>query len=300
MAESEQGKRSCPACHSESSVHRGLKNAFILLSCQKCGTVYTEELPGSSNSEDYDDYYTHDNLSTPEFIDRRLDEIVADFARYRQANRLLEIGFGAGSFLHAAERAGWKVEGVEVSKTAADHGNATGLKTFCGDLADAHYENGSFDVVIASELLEHVPNPQVMIREIARIVRPGGLFWATTPSSRGVSARLLGTEWSVVSPPEHLHLFSEAGVRSLLLSEGFKSCEVRTEGTNPIELIGRLRRQANDSIEKPNASVVRVTTGYQLNASLLKSRPRRALKDFMNGLLRLSHLGDSLKIRAER
>lgn len=283
MAESEQGKRSCPACHSENSIHRGRKNAFQLLSCQKCGTVYTQELPGSSNSQDYDDYYTDDNLSTPEFIDRRL-----------------EIGFGAGSFLHAAERAGWNVEGVEVSKTAEAHGSATGLKTFCGDLADARYEDGSFDVVIASELLEHVPNPQVMIREIARIVRPGGLFWATTPSARGVSARLLGNEWSVVSPPEHLHLFSEAGVRSLLLSEGFKSCEVRTEGTNPIELIGRLRRQANNKVEKPNASVVRVNTGYQLNASLLKSRPRRALKDFMNGLLRLSHLGDSLKIRAER
>jgi len=234
-----------------------------------------------------------------------LDEIVADFGQYRQGNRLLEIGFGAGTFLHAAQRAGWNAEGVEISKTAAEHGRAEGLKTFCGDLADAHYDDGSFDVVIASEILEHVPNPQVMIREVARIVRPGGLFWATTPNAEGVSARLLGIEWSIVSPPEHLHLFSEDGLRGLLLSEGFGSCVVRTEGMNPIELLSKLRQRArapreDNNGQRPGAEIDRVGKGYQLNEALLKSRSRRALKNFVNGLLRLSHLGDSLKIRAER
>jgi SAM-dependent methyltransferase len=300
LAESEHWKRSCPACQSGSSIDRGRKNGFQLLSCEKCGTVYTRELPGLSSAQDYDGYYTDANLSVPEFIHRRLDEIVADFGRYRQGNRLLEIGFGAGTFLQAAQRAGWNAEGVEVSKTAADHGSAEGLKTFCGDLADAHYDDGSFDVVIASELLEHVPSPKVMIREVARIVRSGGLFWATTPNSKGVSARLLGMEWSIVSPPEHLHLFSEDGLRGLLLSEGFRSCDVRTEGINPVELLSRLRRQEDNNGQKLSADIDRVSTGYQLNEALLKSRSRRAVKNLMNGLLRLSHLGDSLKIRAER
>ena len=44
----------------------------------------------------------------------------------------------------------------------------------------------------------------------------------------------------------------------------------------------------------------RVATGYQLNESLLKSRPRRALKNIINGVLNLSRLGDSLKVFATR
>ncbi|HEX8688256.1 MAG TPA: hypothetical protein VF654_17210, partial [Pyrinomonadaceae bacterium] len=48
------------------------------------------------------------------------------------------------------------------------------------------------------------------------------------------------------------------------------------------------------------AGVERVQTGYELNAFLSESRPRRLVKDAVNGLLRLSRLGDSLKIRAER
>ncbi len=283
MTEGKQGERSCPGCHAESSIHRGRKNAFQILSCQKCGSLYTGSLPGLSDAEDY----------------KRLDEIVAEFAPYRQANRLLEIGFGAGSFLHAAQRAGWNAAGIEVSKTAADHGRTEGLNTFCGDLADAHYENETFDVVIASELLEHVPDPQLTIREIARIVRPGGLFWATTPNAKGMSARLLGVEWSVVSPPEHLHLFSEQGLKGLLIRAGFGSCDVRTEGLNPFELLGKLRPHKDNGLHS-EAGIDRVHTGYKLNASLVKSGPRRAFKNLMNGLLRLSHMGDSLKIRAER
>ena len=48
------------------------------------------------------------------------------------------------------------------------------------------------------------------------------------------------------------------------------------------------------------SGVERVQTGYELNAFLSESRPRRLVKDAVNGLLRLSRLGDSLKIRAER
>ena len=69
-----------------------------------------------------------------------------------------------------------------------------------------------FDVVIASEVLEHVLDPHAMLVEILRVLRPGGLLWATTPHGRGISARLLGLEWSNVCPPEHLQLFSVAGI----------------------------------------------------------------------------------------
>lgn len=276
-----------------------------MLSCQKCGTIYTSSSSGRPQAQDYDGYYTSENLSVPDFIHKRLDEIVAGFSGYRVYNRMLEVGFGAGSLLGAATRAGWSVEGVEVSESAVKHGEAQGFKTFRGELSEAGYEAGSFDLVVATELLEHVQDPGAMIREIARILRPGGLFWGTTPNSRGLSPRLLGLEWSVICPPEHLHLLSENGVRNLLFEAGFRKVSIDTEGTNPFELVklrGRKRKTGLlPSGDLPPASGCdRVNASYRLNESLMKSGPRRTVKNLLNGLLRLSHLGDSLKIRAER
>ena len=293
----------CPACHARNPRRLGRKEAFEVLSCQSCATIYTYS--GSSTPRDYGDYYTEENLSVPDSIHKRLDEIVAGFSGYRMHNRMLEVGFGAGFLLGAAGRAGWGVEGVEVSISAVRHAESLGFKTFCGELAEARYEDASFDVVIATELLEHLQDPGAMIREIARVLRPGGLFWGTTPNPRGLSPRLLGLEWSVICPPEHLQLLSENGVRNLLVEAGFRNVRIDTEGTNPFELVKFRERKRKGGL-LPNDGLAtftdcdRVNAGYRLNETLTKSGSRRVVKNFLNSLLRLSHLGDTLKIWAER
>jgi 2-polyprenyl-3-methyl-5-hydroxy-6-metoxy-1,4-benzoquinol methylase len=115
---------------------------------------------------------------------------------------------GAGTFLEAATRAGWNATGIEVSRTAAEHLNAKDFEVFCGELEKAGYSNEHFDVVILSEVLEHVPDPRALLEASAGVLRSGGLLWGTTPHGRGISARLLGLEWNTVCPPEHLQLFS--------------------------------------------------------------------------------------------
>lgn len=307
MGETEDPKLGgeCPCCHARKPRHLGRKEVFEILSCQSCRTIYTSNFAGSSLPRDYDGYYTSENLSVPDFVHKRLDEILAGFSGYRVHNRMLEVGFGAGSLLGAAVRAGWRVEGVEVSESAIRHSQAQGFKTFHGEFSEAHYPPEHFDLVIATELLEHVQNPGAMIREIARVLRPGGLFWGTTPNPRGLSARLLGLEWSVICPPDHLHLLSEKGVMNLLVEAGFRKMRIDTEGSNPFELLKLLGRRKKSGLlpaegVQPVSGCDRVNAGYRLNETLMKSGSRRAVKNLLNSLLRLSHLGDSLKIRAER
>ncbi len=289
--------RSCPACQSTDTRGQGRKNEFEMVVCRTCGTLYTSTLPSLASAQDYDAYYTSANLSDPEFVHKRLDEIVVGFSLYRRSNRLLDIGFGAGSLLKAAARAGWDAEGLEVSSTAVKKARADGFNAFCGELSEACYPSGHFDVVTTSELLEHVPEPRRLMAEISRIVRPGGLWWATTPHSKGASGLLLGLRWSVVSPPEHLHLFSVTGLKSLLLGSGFRHARIETEGVNPFELLRMAPWSKNSANPK---GFDRVHTGYQLNAACSSTAPRRMLKGFANWFLRLSRLGDSLKIWAER
>lgn len=307
------GERRCPACAGVETVARGAKNGFALYECRACATLLAESAGGEAGY-DYDVYYHEANLSVPDFIGARLDEIFASFAPYRRTGRLLDVGCGAGSLLEAARRAGWEAVGTEVSRPAVEHARREGFEVFCGDLAEAGFPEGHFDVVTASEILEHLPDPRAMVREIARVVRPGGLFWGTTPHGRGLSARLLGPRWSVVSPPEHLQLFSLGGVERMLREAGFRSPRVTSAGHNPVEVFRALTRgrRADGAAEPTNGTGAqaaaatasegdaRVRSAYRLNAALMSNGATRAAKSALNAALAATRLGDSIKIWAEK
>lgn len=294
----EQPVRACAACGSNDAQSLGIKNELQILSCRRCLTVYTPYSPWYSSELWYETYYRDQNLVPPAFVQTRLEEIVAEFARYRKTNRLLDLGCGAGNLLLAARKNGWDAQGLDVAPNAIQHVRELGFEVFHGELLDARLPSEHFDVITAAELLEHLPDPRAELKEIARLLRPGGLFWTTTPHARGLAARVLGLKWRCISPPEHLQLFSVQGLKSLMLDVGFREIRLQTTGSNPIEIWNAARKKKAPVTTEQHYD--RVLTGYQLNESLMKSRSRRALKNILNGVLNASRLGDSLKVFATR
>ena len=294
----EKTQRACVACGSAQARPLGVKNEFEMVSCRDCGSVYTPYSPWYSSALFYTGFYLNaDELSPPAFVNTRLEEITAQFAPYRQNNRLLDIGCGAGNLLQAARKNGWNAQGLDVSAGAVKHVRELGFEVFEGELAEAAFPAEHFDVVTAAELLEHLFDPRPLLLEVARILRPGGLFWTTTPHARGLSARVLGLKWRCVWPPEHLQLFSVRGLTKLLRDAGFRELRINTTGGNPIEIFHAMGG-AKSAPKTVDQHFDRVTTSYQLNESMMKSRSRRALKNTVNGLLNFSRLGDSLKVFA--
>jgi SAM-dependent methyltransferase len=295
----EKTLRPCAACGSTDARPLGVKHGFSLVVCRKCSTIYTPYSPWYSSEFYYETYYKDESLSPPPFVQTRLEEITAEFAPYRQTNRLLDIGCGAGNLLMAARKNGWHAQGLDVSLNAARHVRELGFEVFHGELHEAQLPAGHFDVITAAEFLEHLPEPRLVLTEIARLLRPGGLLWTTTPHARGLSGRVLGVKWRCIWPPEHLQLFSAGGLKSLLVDVGFRDIRVQTTGGNPMEILHAMGGK-KDAPKTEDQYFDRVATGYQLNESLMKSRPRRALKNIINGVLNFSRLGDSLKVFATR
>jgi SAM-dependent methyltransferase len=287
--------RPCPACNCSDFRNLGNKNNFDIVCCRKCGTLFTDRIPDETEAENYDDYYSESNLTVPGFIRERLREIIGGFESYRKCNRLLDIGFGAGTMLEIAKEMGWKVYGLEVSKPAADQARQRGFNVVHGDLAGSGFEEGYFDVVAASEILEHLPNPKSDLREIARILRPGGLFWGTTPNAKALSFSILKLEWSILSPPEHIQLYSSMGVRLMLCNAGFEKLRLKTYGLNPSEIKNHFR-----PMKDSDSQFSRVNSGYELNESLTRSPFRKAVKSTLNRTLNLFGVGDSLKVSATK
>jgi hypothetical protein len=148
-----------------------------------------------------------------------------------------------------------------------------------------------------AELLEHLVEPARFIAQALRLLAPGGLLYATTPNSAGVSARLLGLRWSVTCPPEHIQLFSPSSLRCALELAGFTDVRIDTEGVNPYELASAARRALRRA-EENSSSFERNATAYALNERLTSRRSGRLVKRLVNALARATRLGDSLKVYA--
>jgi SAM-dependent methyltransferase len=153
--------------------------------------------------------------------------------------RLLELGCSYGAMLAAFRDDGWTVEGVELDARACEHAKTTfGLRVHQGTIEES-LGNVSMtpDVVAAYHVIEHVPEPRMLLRQIARMLPRDGRLLLRTPNASSLSARVSGGWWEWLSAPEHLHVFSPTSIARLLTDEGF---EVRTLETRRGDAAGLL------------------------------------------------------------
>jgi SAM-dependent methyltransferase len=89
-------------------------------------------------------------------------------------------------------------------------------------LSDARYPDASFDLVTLWDVLEHVPEPLALSRDVARILRPGGIFALTTINHDCLNQRLLGDRWRYWMPPDHVCSFSPDVLRRIMSDAGLE------------------------------------------------------------------------------
>ncbi|HRC41352.1 MAG: class I SAM-dependent methyltransferase [Nostocoides sp.] len=135
----------------------------------------------------FEDYY-RDNVTYISRVDPRLAKII-ELTTQRKPSSTLDIGCGRGFLLgHLAQRGLSGLAGLDVyddvSDPRFDYIRADVTQPF--PIADASYE-----LVIAGEIIEHVPNPDDFLREIRRVVTPGGTVIISTPNLVSWANRVL-------------------------------------------------------------------------------------------------------------
>lgn len=195
--------------------------------CSHCGLVWLEVGRRPLNQAGYysEQYYPEHYAGRKNVRDlfQYRFRLVRDF--FKRGGKLLEIGAASGDFLQLLQDTGYEVYGVELSKRAAEQADRLyGLKLFQGTLEDAAFPPDFFDCVVLYHVLEHVPDPAGTLREIYRILKPGGRVLIEVPNVQSVDARfskaLLA---SILDYPNHLYAFTPALLKKMTEEAGFKT-----------------------------------------------------------------------------
>ena len=146
-------------------------------------------------------------------------ERVALFRRYvgGPGRRVLDLGCRDGALTRTYTE-GNDVVGVDADRNALAAASELGIETHWADLDEPlPFDEASFDVVVAGELLEHLRDPRRLVAEARRVLRPGGTFVASVPNAYRLKNRLRFLAGrKPEDDPTHLQMFSADDVRALL------------------------------------------------------------------------------------
>ena len=132
---------------------------------------------------------------------------------------LLDIGAGTGDFLLTAKQNGWETIGVEPSEKAKGIAIGKGIK-FSDSTQDL--ESHSFDVITMWHVLEHIPNLEIQIKELKRLVKPNGTIIIAVPNFKSYDANYYGKFWAAFDVPIHFWHFSKKAIQLLFQKENIK------------------------------------------------------------------------------
>jgi SAM-dependent methyltransferase len=219
--------------------------------CPSCGSFIADS---GYEADQYDsEYYTIATTDLSEIEYRwgfRWRYILRQIAeRVERGASLLDVGAGNGYFVKLArEEFGFDAGGIEISDAAATFASdVLGVDLMVGDISE---HEGTYDVVTAFSVIEHVADPVAMIEMLAAKLAPGGLLVLATPNPGCIQRRVKGVKrWAMICPPHHLNILTGRGLDTLLERAGFELLRRETISTHVksvrrIDTSGQLLRRA--------------------------------------------------------
>jgi SAM-dependent methyltransferase len=217
---------------------------FGFVRCGRCGLIQQnpQPVPEDVLGRYAAEYCAYEERNEKPFLDLMMlalhdigfeavsQRLFATATSLGRAPRFLDVGCATGALIGVLHTRGWESSGVEPDAESARVGVArNGAPIFVGTLEDARFQEGSFDVVYSSHTIEHLNDPSPWIKEVFRVLAPGGFFICITPNAASLQRLLFGSSWRSVIY-DHLYLFSKKTLIGLASGAGFRVRRVRSWG----------------------------------------------------------------------
>ena len=192
--------------------------------CKNCRLIYISPVEKVSKTNEY--YFKAKNSRAPTIREcylRTAESQVRLIQKYASGTNLLDIGCAQGYFLFSASKAGYATKGIEIAQDAVAYAREEfGLDVEAKPFEKLRFPEAHFDVVTLWQFLEHVPYPLMVLKEVHRILKPGGLLVVSTPNIEGIPSKILRKRWWDIKRL-HINQFTTKTLMEILQNAGFKN-----------------------------------------------------------------------------
>lgn len=201
---------------------------FRIVICQRCGLVYSNPI---YTEEMIKKLYAESEFIEDSFLQSQFENIKRDYAKQlhkaiaytKNTDSLLDIGCGNGFFLKVAKENGFKnVRGLEPGRDAFNKADADIRHCIVTDyFRRGVFPDGSFDMVSAFHVLDHIFRPNDFLADVNSVLKPGGVVLLITHNVRFILTRIVG-ELAPMFHIEHIYLFDKSTIKKILINNGFE------------------------------------------------------------------------------
>ena len=223
----------CGVDDSEVLFEQGVAQSNRIVRCKRCGLMYAS--PRSVLDLELIDQYPEDpgfdmSKERPQLFEKQNVQ-VRDYASTRKLLRelhprrgkLVEVGSSMGLLLKSFRDEGWDVHGVEPDRNGCRYATQTlGIQTTVATLEAARLPSGYADALVMLHVIEHVPDPLGTLREIHRVLKPGGTLVLETPRYDTLMFRLLGRRERSLGCDGHIYFFTNETLSRSCREAGFE------------------------------------------------------------------------------
>lgn len=246
----QQNSEPCMACGSTvgkngssyelSDRRKGLTGKWRLITCQFCSVISMDPMPTNVQlGEYYKDYigarcidFRLKSGSRHPWL-RKLFHLLSgdvdprDFIHAPNGARILDYGCGNVGYLLDFGRRGFNISGAEISSNvvAQCRDNKIDVRQVT-NLSKIPFADEEFDIVYLMQVFEHLRDPNLFMKELYRVLKPGGLLYLSVPNIDSIWRKIFGSNWvSGWFAPFHLFHYSEKTLKILANRNGFDAVD---------------------------------------------------------------------------
>lgn len=294
----------CPICNSVETTFFGLRTAFAYYRCHLCLHLFLSPFPSDRKlnklySGDYEFKVDETSLRRFKLVARN---VIGEFMQMNPSGKtLLDIGAGYGTFVEVAISDGLDAVGIEPAKNLYKIANSRLKgKIFHHDLdAFIKTNNETYDFISLIHVIEHVKQPERFLKTVLTLLKPNGVLYIETPNSYSHLANVEKENYTFLTPPDHINLFSKLSL-GLLIDACVKSkTRIWKTYSYPEHIVGILRTIKNkrrDNHLSRNGKSGSRYRGFREKGKRMPPFFDRAVAPLLTPLLNLGNRGSFLQV----
>ena len=228
---------------------------FKIYRCSICDAQFVADIQVNQNYYEkyyYSGYYRQNSvinsiiLKILKIIEklsvRRKEKLIQKYCEDKNVS-ILDVGCGTCVFLQSLNKRNYTKIGIEINEEGFNICKNKGIKVFNKPLADIDFGEKKFDVVTLIHVLEHIVNPNQLLREIYHVLKRDGLLLIVVPNNQSLGNKIGKKYWFHLDCPRHLLIPSIKTIAYLAKISNFKIVEVQNEYLDyPLDLFWSLKK----------------------------------------------------------